>query len=72
MVIAPCRDCQYRKFSCHSSCKRYKLYREELQKTRESERHFKEETDISFEGMNRMKRYRCTNGIVSGGRRGKA
>lgn len=72
MVIAPCRDCGYREDSCHSRCKRYKLYREKIEKIRESERQYKESTDTSFEGMNRMKRYRCSNGIVSGGRRGKA
>ena len=35
---APCKDCSERKLKCHSRCKRYKQFRDELRKF-ETERH---------------------------------
>lgn len=30
MLKAPCKDCEKRHTNCHSNCKEYKKYREEL------------------------------------------
>ena len=68
---APCRDCPYRTEDCHKDCGRYKIYQAEnteRNRQRLEERSFQEATR---DGINRMRRLRSTNGIVSGGKRGR-
>ena len=69
---APCRGCQYRTEDCHKDCEKYGAYHQENQernRQRHEERRFQEATR---DGINRMRRLRSTNGIVSGGKRGRA
>lgn len=35
MQICPCRDCEDRKFLCHSSCERYQKWKDEYETVRD-------------------------------------
>lgn len=43
---APCKDCFDRKFLCHCSCKKYKAFKEEIEKQAEAKRIENEGTPV--------------------------
>ena len=62
---APCKDCENRHMSCHSSCQLYLDYKKRNDKRREEDYQRREEgqkvRSVIVEGKERMKKSRATN-----------
>lgn len=38
MVISPCKDCEDRQVGCHAKCEKYRLYKQELDGLKKSDK----------------------------------
>ena len=36
MIQSPCKECQERHTACHDTCRKYEIYKQELQKQKSS------------------------------------
>ena len=45
-ILSPCKDCTDRQLHCHSTCDRYKVYKDEIEQRRAAKK--AEDDEISF------------------------
>lgn len=69
---SPCRECKDRVLHCHSTCERYKEYKDKItdakNKIKSIEKQNKLANNYSKTAVSRMKKYRCSNGIMKSGK----